>query len=361
MNWNRFCPPVLAALAVTALALPIEAHDHDGCCGCDTHAVACAPATRTVKCTEWVPEHYKAKVTRYKTVCVEQKYTAYKTVCVEQKYTAYKTVCVPQKYTAYRHEFVPQTRTRTVVCYHRVPVVEKREVTVCVPVRTTECRTVMKKVYCCRPVTTFKTKTIKGGHYECREVPCRESLLSRLAKLCHRNDCCEEECGPPPTKLVKVWVPECHTVTVPVTKMVRTCKLVPHTVHVRVCKMVPHKKVIEVRTCRCVPEKKKVTYTAHVCKTVPYEATRMVAKCVPYQATRKVAKCVPYQATRKVAKCVPYQATVVCTRLVPRTVCREVPCDLCAETHECCKSRGGFFSHFRSFGHRHGGCDDCCH
>jgi hypothetical protein len=358
---KRFCPPLLAALAVTAFALPIEAHHPDDCCGgCEGQAVACAPPTRTVRVTEWVPEKYKATVTRYRTKWVEEKYTAHKTEWVEEKYTAHRIECVEEKYTAYRHEVVPVTRTRMVTCYRQVPVVEKREVTVCVPVHTTECRTVLKKVYSCRPVTTFKTKTIKGGHYECREVPCRESFLSRLAKLCHRKDCCEEECGPPPTKLVKVWVPECHKVTVPVTKMVRTCKLVPHTVRVRVCKMVPQKKTIQVRTCRCVPEKKKVTYTAHVCKTIPYQAVRKVARCVPYQATRKVAKCVPYQATRKVAKCVPYQATVVCTRLVPRTVCREVPCDLCAETHECCKSRGGLFSHFRGFGH-HGHRDDCCH
>src|SRR5262249_46035737 len=144
---------------------------------------------------------------------------------------------------------------------------------------------------------------------ECREVPCREGCLARLRKCFHKDDCCEP--CPPPTKVVKVWVPKKVWVETPVTRMVRTCEYVPTPVQVCVKKMVPQQQTVQVCTYRCVPEVRQEVCTILVARQVPYTATRCVAKCVP----------VP--------------ETVTLCRMVPRTVQKVVPVETCCEPVGC--------------------------
>ena len=68
----------------------------------------------------------------------------------------------------------------------------------------------------------------------------------------------------------------------------------------------------------------------------------------------------PYQATRTVCVSVPHTETVTCTRMVCRTVEKEVPCEAaCFET--CCAKKGHSFSIRSLFHHRDCGCDNGCH
>ncbi len=292
MIWQRIRTPLLAGGVLAALAVTVRAGD--GPC-----AAPCAPATRTVCVTEWVPENYVATRTVYKTECVQEKYTAYRTECV------------------------PETRTRT-VCVNRV-VPEYHDVvrTCCVAVPTVETRMCYKPVVTCKPVTTVCRKCVDMGHWECREVPCRESCLARWKRK-HSCDCCCEPC-PPPTKTVKVWVPCKVWVETPVTTMVRTCEMVATPVQVTVCKMVPKQETVKVCSYRCVTEQKVETFTV------------------------LVPKCVAFEATRTVARCVPVQEQVTLCRMVPRTVEKVVPVETCCYT-PCCKAK--------KHGHRSRGCCD---
>jgi hypothetical protein len=273
------------------MAPPAAAPFHGDGCG-----APCAPATRTVCVTEYVPQQ-----------------------TVETR-TVFRTVCVPETYTACRTECVPETRTRTVMVSRMVPEVRNEVRTVCVSVPTVEQRTVYRRVEVCTPVTTCVTRCVDRGHYECREVPVRPSCWERMRKHRH-HDCCEEECVR--TRLEKVWVPCMVTEQVPVTRMVRSCQCVPETVNVTVCRMVPRQETFQVTCYRCVSEPRVETCTVMVPRQVSFQATRMVSRCVPTQV----------------------QVTVC--RMVPRVVERQVPVETCCcEAEPCCN--GG---KHRRFGH----------
>lgn len=303
MVWQRVRMVVLAGAIVAVAAVPARADD---CCA----PAPCAPVTRKVCTTEWVPESYQ---------------------CTR---TVYRTESVPETYTAYRCESVPQTQTYTVTVMKRVPEVQTVTRTVCVQVPHVEQRTVMEKHYVCKPETHMERRCVDRGHYECREVPCHtHALRERLHKLCHR-DCCEpcEPC-PPPTKTVRVWVPCKVWEEYPVTKMVRVCEYVPRVCQVTVCRTETRQEQCQVTVCKCVPEQQTRTCTVMISRMVPYQATRMTCRCVPHQET------------------------VTMTRMVARVVEKEVPCcpaeTVCCKPM-CCKSRS--WGHLLG-GHHRGCCD----
>jgi hypothetical protein len=262
-------------------------------------APCCPPATKTITVTECVPETFKTTRTAYKTECKVETYTAYKTECV------------------------PETRTRTCTTYTKVPEVHTECRNVCVKVPVCEERVCMKKCWKNETVTTMVCKTVDKGHYECKEVPdhCKE-LCNRIGRLCHRhNDCCCEPAPCPATKTVKCWVPCMVTEQCPVTCCKKVCYEVPVKTTVTVCKTEIRQEKFQVCTYKCVPVTKTECYTVNV------------------------SKCVPYQATRTVQVCVPFQEVVTCTRMVSRTVTREVPVTTC-EAAPACGCEG-------SHGHKH--------
>jgi hypothetical protein len=300
MVWQRVRFALLAAVVVAAAALPVRAEDDKKpeavAAPKDAAAPAPCPTQYTTICVkEWVPEQYTCTKTVYKTEQVTEKYTAYKTECVEE--------------------------TRTVTCNKMVPETKtvQKTVTVCVP--TEEERTTMKTSYVCKQVTTMQKKCVDKGHYECKEVPCGPSVGERLHKLCHRNSC-ECECAPacPKTKTVKCWVPCPTIVEVPCTKTVRECVQTPVTCKVTVMKPVQKTENCQVTTYKCVAETKTVKV--------------------------QVPKCVPYEATRTINKCVPTQETVTATRMVCKTVQKQVPvAPAPCEAAPCCGSKLGHFFH----------------
>ena len=289
---------------------------------CNPCPAPCAPAMKTITCTEYVRENFTTTRTCYKYECKQESYTAYKTVCV------------------------PETRTRCVTCYKRVPEMRTQTVNVCVKVPCVEERTVMKRHWETQTCTRMVCKTVDRGHWECKEVPCGESS-NWLRGLGHRRDCCNpcEPCACPRTRTVKCWVPCRETIQCPVTTCKRVCVCVPCKVQVNVCKTVTKQECRQVCCYKCVPETRNECYTVNV------------------------RKCVPYQACRTVRVCVPYQQTVTCCRMVPRTVTRQVPCETapaCAPTSGCgCESGCGTgcgCSHRRFAGlfHRERGCGCGC-
>jgi hypothetical protein len=276
------CQPAPAAPAAPCPAAP---------------AAPCPPQYRTVCEKVWVPETYQT--TR----------------------TVYERVCRPEKYTAYRCECFPVTQTRTVPVCRQVPEVKEVVRRVCVYVPCVETRTVMKTQWACVPETRVVRKCVQKGHYECKEVPCGPSCWERLAKLCHRRKgCCEEQCEQPcqvRTKTVKVWVPcpvyENRTVTC----MKRVCQHIPVQCQVTVCKPQFREEKCQVTCYRTVTEMRTETVTCMQRRMVPYEATRTVVTCVPRQET------------------------VTCTRMVCRTVQKQVPvAAACAEAKPCCAESG---------------------
>jgi hypothetical protein len=308
----------LIGLVAAAAVTPARA-DHGGPNGgCCAEAAPCAPAVRTITCTEWVRENYTT--TR----------------------TAYRYECRQEAYTAYRCEYSQETRTRTVCHYERVPEVQTRTRCVCTMVPHVEQRTCMRPSYSYVTETHMVCKTVDRGHWECREVysPCK-AMCQRFGRRRHHgggcgDDCCEP-CPPPPTRTRKVWCPCMVTVQCPVTRCRRVCTMVPETRCVTVCRPVYRTETYTVTCYRCVPRQHVETYTV----------------CVPHT--------VPYQATRTVRVCVPYQETVTCCRMVPRTVTRQVPCAVaeccyspCGEEHGA-RCRRRFFGGHRSHG---GGCCD---
>jgi hypothetical protein len=305
MFWHNVRLTLLAGVVVAATP---AARAGDCCNPC-----APAPAMRTVSVKEWVPEQYTTTRTSYRTEWREEAFTAYRCECT------------------------PEVRSRTVTVCRMVPEVKDVVRRVCVTVPVCEDRTVMKPHWTCKPVTCTVRRCVDHGHWECREVPCEPSCCERVKKWFKRKkDCCDsccEPCCPPPTKTVKVWVPCKVWEEVPVTRMVRTCEYVPTVVKVTTCRQEWREERCQVTVCRAVPE------------------TR-VENC-----TVLVKRMVPYQATRKVAVCVPCTENVVCTRMVCRTVEKQVAC--CEPTCEpCCNSCGGKRKFFGAgLSHRHGCCD----
>jgi hypothetical protein len=246
--------------------------------------------------------------------------------------TAYRTECKQEAYTAYRCVWVPQTRTRVVTRCNMVPSVETRCRTVCTMVPTVEHKVVCKRHYSYVTETHMACRTVDHGHYECKEVPCCwKSMCNHMRHMCHRHDCCEEEC-PPPTRTVKCWVPCLVTEQYPVTKCRKVCTVEQVTVPVTVCRPVYRQETYQVTVCRPVPVQHTETYTVCVPQTVPYQAYRTVRVCVPYQETVTSCRMVPRVVTRQVP--------------APVAECCSSPC--CEEAPRCCH---------RHHGHRH---HDCC-
>ena len=299
---------LLAGSLVAATALTARADDAPPAPAAPA-ADPCAPQYRTVCVKEWAPETYQATKVVYDRVCKEEKYTAY------------------------RRETVPETKTRQVTVYRQVPKVKEVVRHVCVTVPVVEERTVMKTHWTCVPETKVVRKCVDKGHYECKEVPCGPSFMDRLKKCFHRNDCCDDRCEPcvVRTKTVKVWVPcpvwEEHTVTC----MKRVCEHIPVKCQVTVCKPQYREERCQVTVCKRVPEFKTETYTCMVRRQIPYEAVRNVVRCVPHME----------------------KAT--CTRMVCRTVQKQVPVETCCET-TCCKP--SLFHRLGGLGFRHQGCCD---
>jgi len=269
-----------------------------------------APQYRTVSVQEWVPETYPS--TR----------------------TTYSTESKQETYTAYRCESTPEVRTRVCTVYHQVPETKTCTRTVCVCVPCVEERTVMQNHVTCKPVTHMVRRCVDKGHWECREVPCEPSCKERLRKCFRKKkDCCDscEPCCPPPTKTVRVWVPCKVWEEVPVTSMERVCESRPVVCKVTTYKHETRQEAYQVCTMKCVPEQKTETYTV------------------------MVSKMVPYQSTRTVQVCVPHTETVTMTRMVCKTVQKQVA----VET--CCESPCGETSCCHTCGHksrkRHGCCD----
>jgi len=278
---------LLVGVALLAATTSVQACAYPCADSCGGQAFDCAPTFRTITVTEWVPETYES--TR----------TVYKTQYVTETYTAFKSVCVPET------RVVPRTIVRTVPVWTE----QCRTVFKCVP--SCETRTVVKKVVVCVPVTTVRRKCVERGHWECCTVERGPSLCDRLHKCC---DPCYEPC--PRCKTKKVWVSCPVWVEIPCTKMVRHVECVPETIQVTVNRMVPVQETFKVCTHRCITE------------------------CVNETVTVMVRKCVPVPATRCVATCVPVCEKVLCTRLVPHTVCKQVPCEPC---EPCCKKKRGLF------------------
>jgi hypothetical protein len=294
MRWFRVNAVLLSSVVLASSATFASAD-----CGCAAPAGdcgGCAPATRTISVTEWVPEHYQACRTVYKQECVQEKYTGCRTECTAEtrtcQVTVYKSVCETHN--------------------------ECRTICKCVPY--CEDRTVMKQVWTCTPETTYTHKCVDKGHYECREVPCGPTLSERFHKLCHRNkcnECCESacECEAPRTRTERVWVSCKVDECVPCTHMVRHCTCVPTVEHVTCYKHVSEQVTVPVSCFHCVPECVTKTYTVMVPHQVTFEGTRTVTHCVPVQET--------YTACRMVAKCVEKQ--VACA----------APCNTCAAESTC--------------------------
>jgi len=276
MVWQSVRSALLVGAVVAVAGLPARADD---CCA------PAAPCTRTVCCTEWVPETYP---------------------CTR---TVYRTECKQEAYTAYRCECVPEARTRTCTVYKFVPECRTEMRTVCECVPVCEERTVMQTFTTCKPVTCMARRCVDRGHWECREVPC--STSKKHSFFGHKKDCCCDPCCPPPTKTVKVWVPCKVWEEYPVTKMERVCETRPVTHKVTVYKQVQKQVAVQVTCNKCVPEQRVENYTVMVSRTVPYQCTRTVAVCVPHQET------------------------VTMTRMVARTVTKEVPVETCCAAPSC--------------------------
>jgi hypothetical protein len=279
MFWQRVRFALLAGIVAATATTTARAGD---CC-----APACsAPCTRTVCCTEWVPEQYQCTRTVYKTEYKQEAYTAYKCECY------------------------PETVTRTVTCYKSVPEVRTQIVnyTVCTP--CVEEKTVMQACVTYKPVTKIVRKCVDQGHWECKEVPCEPSCMDRLRKCFHKS-CCDDCCVK--TKIVKCWVPCPVWVECPVTCMQRCCEYKPVVVKCCTYKTECRQKEVQVCCYKCVPETREVSCT--VMKT----------------------KLVPYQATRCVAVCVPCTETVTCCRMVAKTVVKQVPVCESSCCTSCCK------------------------
>jgi len=282
MVWQSVRSALLVGAVAAVAVIPARAGD---CCA------PAAPCTRTVCCTEWVPETYQ---------------------CTR---TVYRTECRQENYTAYRCECVPETRTRTCTVYKHVPECRTEMRTVCECVPVCEERTCLQTFTTCKPVTCTERRCVDRGHWECRQVPCDSGRKCGLFGK-KKNDCCDP-CCPPPMKTIKCWVPCKVWEEYQVCKMQRVCETRPVTHKVTVYKQVSKQVPVQVTVCKCVAEQRVENYTVMVSHKVPYQCTRTVSVCVPHQET--------YTACRMVA----------------RTVEKQVPVDTCCSssccTTTCCK------------------------
>ncbi len=307
------CQPVRIALLLGAItAVTVSPARADNC--------ACTqPCTRTIQVRECVPETYKVKR------------------------TVYKTECKTEEVEGFRCERVPETRERTVTCVKRVPVMKEEIRKVCKTVTEYEERTVMKTCYKNVQETCMKKKLVRMGHWECETV-CKTDfcavLHNRFQKCCDPCDPCATCCKQPETRTVtrKKWVHCPEYTECPVTVCKKVCEQVPTTCKVPVCRQVWSEVKVNVCTYNCVNETRVEKYTVCVERKVPCKVTRTVRVCVPHEEE------------------------VTCTRMVTRTVCREVPANNCCTTScssgcgdSCGGARAGLLSRF----HHNNDCG-CC-
>jgi len=237
--------------------------------------------------------------------------------------TTYKTECRTEQYDAVRCERFPVCKDVVVNVTKRVPVWTEQCRKVCHKVTCYEDRTVNKTCYKTVQETCMQKKLVRLGHWECKEV-CPlfgggGGLFSGHGHGCGSScgGCdtgCNDSCRP--TRTRKVWVscPEYQECPVTVCKKVAYC--VPTTCKVAVCRNEWREEKVKVCTYQCV--------------------TEQCTKKVTCWETRQVA----YKACRTVRVCVPCTETVTCCKLVPRTVCRQVPCAPACNTTSCGSSCG---------------------
>jgi hypothetical protein len=279
-------------------------------------AVAVSPARAAEQASQPAPKSTGPTMKTIKvTECVEEKYPV--------KRTCYKMECRQETVEGFRCETVCEQRERVCTVVKRVPVMTTETRRVCHYERVCEERTTMKTCYEYRQVTCNVKKCVSKGHWECKEV-CQEPGF--FEKLC--NPCA---CGHTVTK--KCWVSCPVYVDCPVTKCQKVCVQKPVVCKVNVCKPVYKEEKVQVCSYRCVEEKVVQKYTEHVTKKVPCKTTRTVRVCVPYEETVWCTRMVPRTVERQVAEC----ETTCCT-----------PC--CTPSRSCCRSRGGLF-------HRQNCCD----
>ncbi|MBI2803429.1 MAG: hypothetical protein HYX68_00415 [Planctomycetes bacterium] len=268
---------------------------------------------------------------------------------------AYKMECRTEAYSTFRCERVPVCKDVTVTVMKRVPVWTEQERKVCCNVTVYEDRVVNKTTHKYVQQTVMKKQLVRLGHWECREVQpifsgfggglgggilgghghhgCRDNCGKACGNPCPTTNACDNACRPARTR--KVWVRCPEYKECPVTVCKKVCVTEPVKCKVAVCKQEWKVTKVKVCTMQCVAEK-------------------VVRKCTVWE-TRKV-EC---KGTRTVRVCVPYDQTVTCTKLVPKTVTRQVPCtparadacsNACTTSRDCCESRlRGFF---RNAGHR---------
>jgi hypothetical protein len=242
----------------------------------------------------------------------------------------YKTECRTREVDSFRCEQVAVQKERVVTHVKRIPIVKEEVRRVCHNVTVCEEREVCKKVWRTVEETVMKKRLVRLGHWECKEVCPRGGLFGGHGRG-HGNGCndpCADPCPPAP-RTRKVWVhcPEYECCPVKVCK--RVCVEEKCRVKVPVCRQEWREEKVKVCTYQCVPEQRTEKYT--VCET------------------RKI----PCKVTVTERVCVPHEETVTCTRMVPRTVERQVT--ECPTT-DCC--RPSLRDRLHSRGCRDNG--DCC-
>jgi hypothetical protein len=305
------CQPLRLALligAITAVAVsPVRAnHNQAPCCNsAPTNCCSTAPAMRTITCTECVPETYTVKRTCYRTECRTEQYQTCRTECV------------------------PVCKERVCCVVKRVPCMTTQTRKVCKYVTSYQDKTVMKACWSTVQETCMKRQLVCRGHYECREVPCGGGLFGGSGGGLfgghghHNNNNCCDPCATTcctPTRMKKVWVNCPEYRECPVTVCKKVCTMVPTTCKVAVCTPCWSEVTCQVCTYKCVTEQVVQKYTCYETRSVPCTATRTVRVCVPYETT------------------------VCCTRMVAKTVCRQVPVSNCCDTgcnNNACNSNAG--------------------
>lgn len=300
----------------------------------------CKPACEPV-CCEASPCNY---VTEARTVMVPEWYNEYRTItCTESRYetrTRTVTCCrkvpvveqVPYTYTVN----VPEKRTRVETYYVSVPVCtpQVRTYTVCVPYteKRMGTRTVARKVQ----AVEARTCTRDMGHWEER---CVEKTMSAsvscgkrswFARICGRGHCdtCCDCCPETVVCKEKYWVP----CPVPYTENVTVCKMEcvqePYEYCVTLYRNETRQETINVVTCAQEARTREVCFT--VCVPKVMTGVRCVTSC----------KVEAYEVPQTYCVCVPctVQKQVCCKacRMVPKTIYVKVPAP-CAPA-PCCSA-----------------------
>jgi hypothetical protein len=314
---------MVGTVAAVAAAAPARACDHHASSGC------CSPATRTICVTECVPETYQCKRITYKIENRVEKYTAYK--------------CCPTQ----------ECRERVCTVYKQVPEWREEVRKVCVKVPVCEERTVMRPHYTYVNETKMVTKCVDRGHWECREEYSHwKAFCNGVSGLCSSHRGCGHGCGDPCADTCCTPCPPNNCVT---RKVWVSCKV---------------QEQCPVNCCRKVCEMRAEVCKVHTCRTEVREEKVKVCcyRCVAEQQTQKYTVCVnkmvAYEATRCCRVCVPCEETVTCTRMVAKTVTREVACTPSTTCCDPCCDRGHCFSNlFRNCNLFHGcggGCGGGC-